>query len=308
MGRVDGVELGALLAREVPGGQELLPAPVRLRPSRTGEAAPYALVELLHEKRQCDEHGHLDMVTSDPVRVRARHGRFRSTWIDISPAQAGTTVDLPLTEDNFQLIDLAAFDPDTPNLLVSRPLGQKGWYLALEEQERVSAQAFNLLGVTFFSSFVADVATSSGETTCDNADIRAENTCSKSGFSKVFVTSTVNARPFVSDPDTMDPFFKIAGAFVSEPFTEIGYSSDGPADDGGGGGPGGGGPGGGGGPNPGDLTDEERAVMEALRDLFPENCRFTNQRIDVRLVTSDTQVRRIAAVPVCVIEKNWKEF
>jgi hypothetical protein len=48
--------------------------------------------------------------------------------------------------------------------------------------------------------------------------------------------------------------------------------------------------------------------MEALQDLFPENCRFTNQRIDVRLVTSDTKVRRIAAVPVCVIEKNWKEF
>jgi hypothetical protein len=234
-----------------------------------------------------------------------QQGRF---YLFVDDTEYIDPVDLPLTEDNFQLIDLAAFDPDTPNLLVSRPLGQKGWYLALEEQERVSAQAFNLLGVTFFSSFVADVATSSGETTCDNADIRAENTCSKSGFSKVFVTSTVNARPFVSDPDTMDPFFKIAGAFVSEPFTEIGYSSDGPADDGGGGGPGGGGPGGGGGPNPGDLTDEERAVMEALRDLFPENCRFTNQRIDVRLVTSDTQVRRIAAVPVCVIEKNWKEF
>jgi hypothetical protein len=228
-----------------------------------------------------------------------QEGRF---YLFVDDTEQIDPMDLPLTEERFQLIDLAAFDPNTPNLLVTRPPGQKGCYLALDEQERVSAQAFNLLGVTFFSSFVAEVATSTGEKTCDNEDIRNDTTCSKSGFSKVFVTSTVNARPFITDADTGDPFMRIAGAFVSEPFTEIGYSSEGgdPDDPGGGGDPDD--------PDPGDLTDDEREVMKAIRDLFPSNCRFTNQRIDVRLVTSDTQVRRIAAVPVCVIEKNWREY
>jgi hypothetical protein len=60
--------------------------------------------------------------------------------------------------------------------------------------------------------------------------------------------------------------------------------------------------------NFGDLSQFDRDVMETLRALFPSQCRFANYRIDVKTVAADTSIERIAPIPVCLIEKNWKEF
>jgi hypothetical protein len=76
-----------------------IPAPIRLRPLSSGRPTPQAVVEILNFKKQrCDEHGFVDLVTTESLQARARHGRLRSAWIKLSPAQAGTTVDLPLTD------------------------------------------------------------------------------------------------------------------------------------------------------------------------------------------------------------------
>ena len=49
-------------------------------------------------------------------------------------------------------------------------------------------------------------------------------------------------------------------------------------------------------------------VMSELRKLFPSNCKFANYRLDVKTLASDTGIIHIAPVPICIIEKNWKEF
>jgi len=48
--------------------------------------------------------------------------------------------------------------------------------------------------------------------------------------------------------------------------------------------------------------------MEELKTLFPNECRFANYRIDIKTIASDTGVVFIAPVPVCLMERNWKEF
>ncbi len=55
---------------------------------------------------------------------------------------------------------------------------------------------------------------------------------------------------------------------------------------------------------PQDLID----VMNELKRLFPDNCRFANYRIDIKTISADTGILHIAPVPVCIIEKNWREF
>jgi hypothetical protein len=62
------------------------------------------------------------------------------------------------------------------------------------------------------------------------------------------------------------------------------------------------------GANADQLTASLTKVMNELKKLFPANCKFTNYRLDIKTISSDTGVIFIAPVPVCVVEKNWKEF
>jgi hypothetical protein len=48
--------------------------------------------------------------------------------------------------------------------------------------------------------------------------------------------------------------------------------------------------------------------MNKLKTLFPRNCKFANYRIDIKTIAADTGVYLIAPVPICIIEKNWKEY
>jgi len=57
-----------------------------------------------------------------------------------------------------------------------------------------------------------------------------------------------------------------------------------------------------------DLTEAQGRLYEYLKSFFPANCRFANYRVDIKGVRADTGVELIAPVPVCVIEKNWKEY
>ncbi|HUF78208.1 MAG TPA: hypothetical protein VMR44_04750, partial [Thermoanaerobaculia bacterium] len=60
-------------------------------------------------------------------------------------------------------------------------------------------------------------------------------------------------------------------------------------------------------PDADELTDREREMMEDFQGLMPANCKFGNHRIDIKLIAADTRLERIAAVPICIIEKNWME-
>ena len=64
----------------------------------------------------------------------------------------------------------------------------------------------------------------------------------------------------------------------------------------------------GGGDTADDLDADQLAIMEELKTLFPSNCKFANYRLDIKTLSSDTGIHLIAPVPICIVEKNWKEF
>jgi len=226
-----------------------------------------------------------------------QEGRF---YFFVDDTEALAPAELPLDESD--LLSIARGDLNLErNLLLERGVGQRGWALAMDVDERVITDPFFLFGVTVFSSFVPAVRITVGE--CDPADPTCQtavvecgrpdtlNFCAKTGFSNIFVVGSTNADKFLAAGTERS---LTVSTLVTSPFAEAGLGT-GPTTPGSAGG------------TADDLTPEEIAVMERLKQLFPPACRFSNQRIDIKTITADTRIQRIASVPVCVIERNWKE-
>lgn len=244
----------------------------------------------------------------------AQTGRFYIFLDDTDQLANSQEVDLedlrPRNEGDFQRIGVADGNL-TEDLFVTRSLGQKGWFLVLDPNERVITNSFSLAGVTFFSSFQPEVAITQGcdpsidpnceeiSGTCGDKSFESDTTgrCAKGGFSRLFVVGTTNANGFLTDPDTNSTSrFEAISTFVTNPFTEPGSNPNDATGDGD--------------PNTNSdrLSDAEINVMQSLMSLFPENCNFANYRIDIKTIAADTRIERIAPVPICIVEKNWKEF
>lgn len=214
-------------------------------------------------------------------------GRFY-TFVDDTDLD-GVSGSLPLTEDVFERIDPT--EGENPDLLTTGTPGSRGWYMVLDLEERLISQPFGLAGVTFFATFDPQVVNE----TCEVGPGCNENPqCSLSGNSRIYVVNTLNANAFLRTVDEQPTRFLEVNGFVTEPFTEQGQSKNATSD-------------GDDSPNADELTLDEQEVMESLKSLFPDNCKFNNSRIDIKLFAADTRLQRVAAVPVCVIERNWKE-
>lgn len=191
---------------------------------------------------------------------------------------------LPMKETNFTRV-LAASAALGGNL-ETKGVGQRGWYLVLDANERVINDAFALAGVTFFSTFKPRVDVSTSKT--DGPQ------CSKTGVSRIFIVSTLNADPFVQPPSgvTAPPTraFEVAN-FVTNPFAEQGQTKNAST-------------------GVDEICDDEtkQAIMESMKSLFPTTCKFSNYRVDIKTIAADTSLVCIAPVPVCLIQKNWKEY
>ena len=215
---------------------------------------------------------------------------------------------LPYDEGDFQRIGIA--DPNLGiDLLTTRVKGKKGWFLPMEGNERVITDSFSLSGVTIFSSFVPDVAIT--DTGCDpitdptcpeitgscgekTFESDTDNRCAKTGFSRLYVVGSVNGDAFLKSSTGDASRFQAVSAFVTNPYTEPGQSPNDPTP--------------GSEPNSDTLTAAEIDVMNSLKTLFPVNCKFANYRIDIKTVAADLRLQRIAPIPICIIEKNWKEY
>lgn len=227
-------------------------------------------------------------------------GRFFVFVDDTDQIAAGS---LPLDESSF--VEVLATDADlVGNLLLTRTLGEKGWYLVLEPDERVNQDAFSLSGITVFTTFLPQVAIEDAngdpidaEGSCSSKKFHqdTDNRCAKTGTSRIYVVNTTNANQFLSDELSNPTRFLEVSSFVTEPFTEVGQNKNDPGN-------------GGEGDDADDLTESEIDVMNALKDLFPANCQFANYRIDIKTISSTTELQRIATVPICLITRNWKEF
>jgi hypothetical protein len=235
------------------------------------------------------------------VDQEARFYLFIDDADDVDPAV------LPLTEGNLLRVGVADDDVGQ-DLLLTRAAGHKGWYLPLEEEERVITDAFALSGVTIFSSFQPAVAIT--EETCDPLDPGCDqldtiecgdkqfekdtdNLCAHAGISRNFVVGTTNADAFLYDSSGNASRYETVSTFVTSPFSEPGQNKN---------------PDSGSGSNTDALSDVEIDIMDNLKKLFPENCRFANYRVDIKTIAADTRVERIAPIPICLVEKNWKEY
>jgi Tfp pilus tip-associated adhesin PilY1 len=205
-------------------------------------------------------------------------GRFYIVVDDTDDLTPGTT----LTEANFKRLGVADAVGSTDYLL-SNTAGQRGWYLVLDPDERVITDPFALSGVSFFSTFKPDVQVSGGK----------DPLCSKTGTSRIFIVSTVNGNPFMATR-----YIQVS-TFVTNPYTEQGQTrnddlSTHDADDFG--------------VDP--NSDEAKRltqVMNSLKSRFSSKCKFSNYRIDIKTISADTGIVFIAPVPICIMEKNWKD-
>ena len=186
------------------------------------------------------------------------------------------------TEDDLVAIDSETEGDLTNDLLTDPTLSTKGWYMLLREQERLITNPFAVSGVVVFTVFDPDV------------DINLDDlTCSRTGKSRIFGVTATNGNGLLFDDGDRVRAFTIAD-FVTEPYVEPSATKN-PENTGGG-------------QTADDLTADHIAIMEELKKLFPSNCKFANYRLDIKTLSSDTGIHLIAPIPICIVEKNWKEF
>jgi Neisseria PilC beta-propeller domain len=214
---------------------------------------------------------------------------------------------LPLNESAFTSIAITAANTST-DILENNPVGQRGWFLplsiitdsssgtAVNFTERVITDSFALSGIDVVSTFQPDICFNINPSTqqCANG---SNGTCSKGGTSRIFVTFTTNGNTVLTDASGNPIRYYNAPTFVTPPYTEQAQTKN---------------PSPGTAPAPGtnadQLTTQLTSVMNNLKQLFPKNCRFGNYRIDIKSISGDTGVIFIAPVPICIVEKNWKEL
>lgn len=182
----------------------------------------------------------------------------------------------PLDETMFQAFDADSLNA-TADFLTQSP---HGWYIILEQEERTLNRAFSLAGVTVISTYQPD------ETIAQDGGV-----CVRTGDSRTFVVNTTNANGMLPQGER---YFVIESGFLSPPFVETGQSKNPDS--------------GSGGPTADEIPDDLKSVMEEIRTLFPQDCRFANYTINIKAVRDDTGIQFLAAVPVCIVDTNWKDF
>jgi Tfp pilus tip-associated adhesin PilY1 len=222
-------------------------------------------------------------------------GRF---YVFVDETDLLVDADLPMTESALQEISPTTADNSDADFLLGRGEGERGWYMRLNVDERVITDAFALSGVTFFSSYQPDTCVGTLNTTtnvCTPPANNAPKLCAKTGRSRIFIVNTTNANSFMVGSDGQRAKYFMVSNFVTNPYVEQGptrnpLSNNNTT------------------PNADQLNATLTQVMTELKKLFPKNCKFTNYRLDIKTISADTGVVFIAPVPVCIVEKNWKEF
>jgi len=250
--------------------------------------------------------------TGDRDDLTSKTGSTGRFYVFVDETEQLPDSDLPMVESRFTQI--TRFAGDNPNLLTDPniPVGQKGWYLVLNDKERLIGDPFGFSGITFFASFEPSISASCS-VTCDKNDatctpcVKPDNDgildpdespqCTLGGLSRIYVVGTTDGDAFLEDPITgaLVRSFDIKGQFVTSPFTEqavttVTTSQDGSTQ-----------------VEADPLTDAEKKLTQKLMELFPQECKFGNHRIDIKVVQANSEIQRIATVPICIIEKNWKE-
>lgn len=212
--------------------------------------------------------------------AESQEGRFYVMRDDIPVADKTTFY----TEANLTPIDPAAAATNT-DFITDPGVAGKGWFLGLRVDEKLITNPFALSGVLVFTVFDPDVLVTPGGG-------QADPTCRRTGSSRIFAVNATNGNGLLFDADLVPTRFTEIQDFVTEPYIEQGQAPTRPEDE----------------ELYPRLALHLEKVMQELQKLFPSNCKFANYRHDVKTLASDTGIIHIAPVPICIIEKNWKEF
>ncbi|MCH7664603.1 MAG: hypothetical protein IH936_01535, partial [Acidobacteria bacterium] len=172
---------------------------------------------------------------------------------------------------------------------------RNGWVLDLAADERTVSDAFALAGITVFTTYTPDQPVAPGPGGGPNKNL--PRLCSRTGKSKVFAVMTTNANGVLFDTNNDRTRSTGVDTLIGKAFADLSATQNAPS--------------GGGNPPPSPpppLPPNRQLIFDELKKLFPSNCRFANYRIDIRAIASDTEIIEVAPVPVCIIEKNWREF
>jgi hypothetical protein len=152
----------------------------------------------------------------------------------------------------------------------------------LAADERVITKTFGLSGLIVFSSFQPHINFSSGG---------SGPLCGRTGQSFVYTIYAKNGNPVFNDPDTGAPTrYQEENVFMAPP--TIDQPTKNPY-------------------NPrrsvAQLTQEQTDIMKTLMSYFPKGTRFGNFFYTVEAMGSDTRYVGVAAIPVGILERNWKQ-
>jgi Tfp pilus tip-associated adhesin PilY1 len=198
-----------------------------------------------------------------------------------SEVGVGGARNLPKVETNFKsMLVGSGANPATADFIASPTSPeQAGWFLRLNADERVITQTFALAGVLVFSSFQPVIEPVPGPTP----------TCRRSGESHIFVLNFLNANPLVSGRSR----FSVVPKFVTSPYAEINATKNEP-------------------PTSGhhsesdDKVDQE--IINTIKKMMPRDCKYGNFWFSVSGIRSDTGYERYASIPVCFVERDFKEY
>ncbi len=212
-----------------------------------------------------------DLWVNDP-----QEGRFYLFLDDDFKASQVATSELPKHETNYKQI-LPADDGTTADYVLDPAL--RGWYLKLPANQRVITQPFGLSGIVIFSSFLPD-----------------KKPCSTGGSSNLYVVFANNGNPVMKENNT-PVRSRLINDVVTNPVVEQGQTKNSPTDitD----------------PTPPEdqmIMDKiQEAIVKSLKSLAPKECKFANFWFNINGVRSDTGIERYATIPVCTVERNWKD-
>jgi len=220
--------------------------------------------------------------------ITAQEGRF---YFLLDQNWVSTDSNLPFDETDYTVIGLNAPNAGSDVDYITDPINgnEPGWILRLTTEERVTERSLVIAGVVFFNSFVPQPF------------VPSDGLCAQEGFSQVFAVFTSNADGLFVDPDDPDADgdrFQTIEDFATSPYIQLSAIEDELPDDASGQQS----------PPEDDLSPAQEAIRDRLKDLQPDNCRFANYTVNVSVNTTESGSYIVAPVPVCVIERNFRQF